>query len=144
MKAKEKLIKNLKSHRRNEIYFRSIELILSLLFVFLTPTAIYDIIIEGDILTIIILCITEIIFLGISLFLAKIILDLKNITNSRIYQCIENPVAMTEIIIRPKKIIFEIKGMQDETLYLSQSKFRNELIENVINVFGSDKIVIEN
>jgi hypothetical protein len=144
MGAKEKLIKNLKSHRRNEIYFRSVELILSLLFVFLTPAAIYDIIIEGDSLTIIILCITEIIFLGISFFLTKIILDLKNITNSRIYQCIENPLAMNEIIIRSKKIIFEIKGMQDETLYLSQSKFRNELIENVINVFGSDKIVREN
>lgn len=144
MEAKEKLIRNLKSHRRDEIYVRSIELILSLLFVFLTPAAIYDIIIEGDILTIIILCIAEIIFVGISFFLVKIILDLKNITNSRIYQCIENPVAMTEIIIRSKKIIFEIKGMRDETLYLSQSKFRNELIDNIINVFGADKIINEN
>lgn len=144
MEAKEKLIKNLKRHRRDGIYVRSIELILSLLFVFLTPVAIYDIIIEGNILSIIILFIAEIIFVGISFFLAKIILDLRNIKNSRIYQCIVNPAAMTEIIIRPKKIIFEIKGMRDETLYLSQSKFRNELIENIISVFGSDKIINEN
>ena len=144
MEAKEKLIRNLKSHRRNEIYVRSIELILSLPFVFLTPIAIYDIITEGDILTIIILFIAEIIFIGISFFLVKIVSELKNIKNSTIYQCIENPAAMTEIIIRSKKIIFEIKGMRDETLHISQSKFRNELIENIINVFGTDKIVNEN
>lgn len=144
MEAKEKLIKNLKRQRRDKIYVRSIELILSLLFVFLTPIAIYDLIIDGNVLSIIILCIAEIIFVGISSFLARIILDLKNIENSRIYQCIANPAAMTEIIIRPKNIVFEIKGMRDETLYLSQSKFRNELIENIISVFGSDKIVNEN
>lgn len=144
MNAKEKLITNLKRHRKNGIYVCFIELILSLIFVVLTPIAIYEIIIEGDILTIVILSIAEIIFIGISIFLFKNIIELKNITNSRIYQCIENPVAMTEIIIRSKKIIFEIKGMRDETLYLSQSKFRNELIQNIINVFGTDKIVNEN
>lgn len=144
MKAKERLIKNLKMQRKNEICLRLIEFILSLIFVVLTPIAIYDILIEKDILITIILCVAEIIFIGISIFLFKNIIDLKDITNSRIYQCIEKPSAATEIIVTPTKIIFELKGMEDESIILKNSSLRIELINNIKEVFGENKIITIN
>lgn len=144
MKAKERLIKNLKKQRKNEIYLRLIEFILSLIFVVLTPIAIYEILIEEDILITIILCVAEIIFIGISFFLFKNIIELKDITNSRIYQCIENPSAVTEIIVTPTKIIFELKGMEDESIILKNSSLRIELVNNIKEVFGENKIITIN
>lgn len=141
MDAKEKLTKNLKRLRKNEFYFRLGKLIFLFVFVILTPIAIIERIIEGDVLTLVILFIAELIFIGISYIFFKDAIELKNITNSRIYQCIDNPVAVTEIVVTPDKIVFELKGMEDESILLKNSSSRTELINNIKEVFGENKIV---
>lgn len=142
MEAKEKLTRNLKQLRNSEFYITQGKLILLFVFVIITPIAMFERINEGDILTFIILFIAEILFIGISYVLFKGALELKNITNSRIYQCIENPVAVTEIVVTPTKIVFELKGMEDESILLKDSSRRIELINNIKEVFGENKIVI--
>jgi hypothetical protein len=141
MEAKEKLIKNLKRLRENEFYLRLGKLIFLFVFVILTPIAIVERIIEGDVLTLVILFIAELIFVGISYIFFKDAIELKNITNSRIYQCIDNPVAVTEIVVTPDKIVFELKGMEDESIFLKHSGFKTELVDNIKEVFGENKIV---
>jgi hypothetical protein len=142
MDAKEKLIRNLKQLRNNEFYIRLGKLLLLFVFVIITPIAIFERINDGDILTLVILLIAEILFIGISYVLLKDALELKNITSSRIYQCIVNPVAVTEIIVTPTKIVFELKGMEDESILLKPSSRRIELVNNIKEVFGENKVVI--
>ena len=43
----------------------------------------------------------------------------------------------------PCKILFEIKGMQDEAIYLKDSQYRDVIISNIKQVFGEDKVYLE-
>lgn len=135
-----RLIKNLKRLRKNEFISRLIKIILLTIIIFLTPFTIYEKIADGDLLTGFVLLLAELFLIGIGIMLLRSALEFYDIKNSRIYQCIENHEAVTEIVVTPQKIVFEIKGMEDETIYLKHSKFRNELISNITKVFGESKI----
>jgi hypothetical protein len=99
---------------------------------------------EQDIFTAIFLLIAELIFIGIVILLYRSAIEFNNISNSRIYQCIDSPEKITEIVVTPTKIVFEIKGMEDETIFLNDNSFRKEFLASVKNVFGNNKIVIQN
>jgi len=140
MDRKTRLIKNLKRLRKNEFYSRLIKIILLAIIILLTPITIFEKIRDGDFMTGVVLLIAELFLIGIGIMFLKSALEFYDIKNSRIYQCIENKGAVTEIVVTPIKIVFEIKGMEDETIFLKPSKFRTEFIKNITEVFGEKKI----
>jgi hypothetical protein len=142
MDGKENLIRHLKKLRKNLFYSRIGKITPLFFFVILTPISIYSKVQEKDILTVVLLTIAELFFLGIIVVVLKSATEYNNIKNSRIYQCIENPGAVNEIVVTPHKIVFEIKGMEDESIFLRESKFRTELLTYIKEVFGEKKIVI--
>jgi len=141
MEGREQFIIQLKRLRKNEFYSRLVKLIILAVFIILTPFVIVEKIQEKDIMTLGILLFAELFFIGITVLIFKAAFEFFSIKNSRIYQCIENPGAVTEIVITPHKIVFEIKGMEDETIFLKQSQFRSELVNNIKKVFGENIIV---
>ena len=141
MEGREQFTNQLKRLRKNEFYRRLVKLIILAVFIILTPFIIFEKILEKDIVTLGILLFSELFFIVITIMILKSALEFFRLKNSRIYQCIENPDAVTEIVITPHKIVFEIKGMEDETIFLKHSQFRSELITNIKEVFGENKIV---
>ena len=141
MDTKERLVKHLKKLRKNEFYFLLVKIIFITTFLILTPIIIYEKIQERDFITIVLLLIAEMVLILVAIMLLKTAFEIFKIENSSIYQCINNPNAVTEIVITPNKIVFEIKGMEDETLFLKKSHFRSEMLSYIKEVFGENKIV---
>jgi hypothetical protein len=141
MENKERLVRHLKKMRTNMFFARLIKVVLLLAFVVLMPFVIYEKIIAKDLLSVVFFIIAEVILIIVTVVLIKSASEVYGLKNSRIYQCIENSSAITEIIITPEKILFEIKGMEDETLYIKESKYKSLLIINIKEVFGEEKIV---
>lgn len=141
MEGREQFINQLKRLRKNEVYSRLVKLIILTVFIILTPFVIFEKINDNDIITLGVLFFAELLFICMAIMIHKAALEFFSIKNSRIYQCIENPSAVTEIVITPQKIVFEIKGMEDETIFLKHSQYRSELITNIKEVFGENIIV---
>jgi hypothetical protein len=140
METKDKLVKQLNKLRLDELYSRLLRIFLLTIFIILIPILIYDKFIEKDTLTALVLLLAELLFIGIDIALYKGATEFFNLKSSRIYQCLENTEAVTEIVVTPFKIVFEIKGMEDETIFLKPSEFRTEFINNITKVFGENKI----
>ena len=140
METKDKLVKQLNKLRLDELYSRLLRIFLLTIFIILIPILIYDKFIEKDTLTALVLLLAELLFIGIDIALYKGATEFFNLKNSRIYQCLENTEAVTEIVVTPIKIVFEIKGMEDETIFLKPSDFRTEFIKNIAKVFGENRI----
>jgi len=141
MDSKKLLISQLKKLRNNAFNQSLLKVIFLTIFVILAPISIYSKIQESDILTVIVLFIAEAFFIGIIIILLKSGILNKNICNSSIYQSINEPGLVTEIIVTPDKIVFEIKGLEDETLFIKESTFRSEMLKNIKDVFGENKVV---
>lgn len=141
MDSKNLLISQLKKLRNNAFNQSLLKVIFLTIFVILAPISIYSKIQESDILTVIVLFIAETFFIGIIIILLKSGILNKNIRNSSIYQSINDPGLVTEIIVTPDKIVFEIKGLEDETLFIKESTFRTEILKNIKDVFGENKVV---
>lgn len=141
MESKDRLVKQLKNIRKNIFISRLIKVVFLLAFVILMPIVIYEKIVANDLISVIFFIIAEVILIVVTIVLSKSAREFYSLKSSRIYKCMENPDAISEIIVTNEKILFEIKGMQDEKLYLKESKFRSLLISNITEVFGEDKIV---
>jgi len=141
MESKEVFVRHLKNIRRKEFYSRLSKVLFLAFFIILIPFILYSKAKESDILTMIVLLIAEFIFIAINFNLIKEALEFRVIKNSRIYQSIENPETVSEIIVSPFKIIFELKEMEDETLFIKHSVFRTKIIMSIKEVFGETKIV---
>jgi hypothetical protein len=141
MESKERLIRNLKKHRKKEFFSRLVKIIFLSVFIILTPIIIYEKIQEKDFMTVVLLSISELIISVIAIILLKIAIKFYQIKNSGIFRCIENPQAVSEIVVTPCKIVFEIKGMEDETIFLKHSVFRTEILTTFKEVFGENKFV---
>jgi len=141
MGSKKQLISQLKTLRQSAFNQNLLKVIFLTIFVILAPISIFSKIQESDILTVVILFIAEAFFIGIIIILLKSGFFNNNIQNSSIYKCIENPGLVKEIIVTSEKIVFEIKGLEDETLFIKESIFRTEMLKNIQDVFGENKIV---
>ena len=141
MESKKQLISQLKKLRQSAFNQNLLKVIFLTIFVILAPIIIYSKIQESDILTVVVLFIAETLFIGIIIILLNSGIFNNNIQNSSIYKCIENPGLVTEIIVTSEKIVFEIKGLEDETLFIKESIFKTEILKNIQDVFGENKIV---
>lgn len=141
MGARDKLIKEFQKFRRRDFFCRLLKIIFLATLSILTPFLIYDTIIKQDIMTVIVLLIAELLFVILAIMLFRDALEFYKIKGNSLFQCIDNPELLTEIIVTPHKIVFEIKGMIDETIHIKESKYRSLLITNIKEVFGEDKIV---
>ena len=141
MNREEKFIKQLTKIYRTAFLSNMIKLILISLFIILSTILIWNKFEEKEYMTIIFLIIADIVFIGLAIILFKMSREYSSLKNSRINHCIHNPDLISEIIITPTKIVFEIKGMEDETILIKESKFKSELITNIKEVFGNNNIV---
>lgn len=141
MDAKKELIKQL--HKKYNVHFYSqlIKVLIILLFILLTPFSIYEKWQENEILTLILLIITESVFIFILIILFNSAKEHYSLKNSSIYKCIDNPESITEIIVTQKKILFEIKGIEDETIFIKHSAKRERLLSYIKQIFGENKII---
>lgn len=134
-------IKQLKYLRRVDFYSYVSKLIILLLFVVLSPIAIYEKIVNSELLIALILVVAEIIFIVLSINFYIKAKEFSSIKRSRLYQCIKNPELVNEILVSKNKILFEIKGMQDETLYMKDSEYRKKIIDSIKSTFGESKVI---
>lgn len=142
MENKNYLIKQLKYLRRVEFFSNFSKLIILLLFVMLSPIAIYEKIINSELFIALILMVAEIVFIVLSINFFSKAKEYSSIKKSRLFQCVNNPELVSEIIISKNKILFEIKGMQDETLYLKESEYRTKIIDSIVLIFGKNKVIL--
>lgn len=142
MNEKEKFIKQLKKLRRNEFYRYLVKIIFIAILLSINPILVFDKIQEKDWITVVFLSIAEMLFIVIIITIIKPAGELFRIRYSRIYQCINIPEKVTEIVIKTDRIIFELKEMEDEIIYIRESDFRSEIVETIRLVFGSGKIVM--
>jgi hypothetical protein len=144
MKTKLLFVKQLIRQRKIEFYMRAYKILLLIIIVILSLFMIIDKIKERDFSTVILLLISVVLFSSIAYLFYKSAMDFYSIHKSRIYYCIEHPEHVTEIIVTSQKILFEIKGMEDETLFIKDSERKTEILNSIKNIFGEDKIVINN
>ncbi len=142
MENKNYFIKQLKYLRRVEFFSNFSKLIILLLFVMLSPIAIYEKIINSELFIALILMVAEIVFIVLSINFFSKAKEYSSIKKSRLFQCVNNPELVSEIIISKNKILFEIKGMQDETLYLKESEYRTKIIDSIVLIFGKNKVIL--
>lgn len=142
MENKNYLIKQLKYLRRVEFYSNFSKLIILLLFVMLSPIAIYEKIINSELFIALILMVAEIVFIVLSINFFSKAKEYSSIKKSRLFECVNNPELVSEIIISKNKILFEIKGMQDETLCLKESEYRTKIIDSIVLIFGKNKVIL--
>lgn len=141
MEAKKKLIKQLRQKYKVLFYSQLIKVLFVLLFILLTPFSIYEKWQDNEFLTLILLIIAELVFIFILIILFNSAKEHYSLKNSSIYKCIDNPENITEIIVTPKKILFEIKGMEDETIFIKHSAKRERLLSYIKQIFGENKII---
>jgi hypothetical protein len=144
MQTKLLFAKQLIKQRQIEFYLRAVKVLLLFIIIVLSILMIFDKIQEREFSTVILLLISVVLFSAIAYLLYKSAMDFYSIHKSRIYSCIENPEYVTEIIVTSQKILFEIKGMEDETLFIKDSERKKEILESIKKIFGEDKIVINN
>lgn len=143
MDQKDYIITQIRKVRRNGFISSLIYLLFILLFLVLSPFVIIEKIQLREFSTVIILTLGEIILTIVAFLFFQIVKEKYSIKNSRILKCIENPDLVSEIIVQPSKIIFEIKGMEDETINLKNSDYRSKLIAAIESIFGKSKLIIE-
>lgn len=141
MESKNYLIKQIEYLRRVEFYSQLSKLILLSLYVIISPFVIYAKIINSELFVALILIIAEIVLIVLSYNIFFKVLEFSSIKNSRIYQCIDNPELVNEVLVSNNKILFELKGIQDEALFLKNSDYRNEIIDSIRTVFGKTKVI---
>jgi len=135
------IIQQLKYLRKIEFYNYASKLGILLIFVVLSPIAIYEKTINSEFLLALILIFAEIVFLVLCINFYNKAKDFSSIKRSRLYQCIEKPELLNEIIVSDHKILFEIKGMEDETIYIRDSEYRDKIIDSIKSVFGSSIVI---
>jgi hypothetical protein len=141
METKNELIKQLNSYRKAKFYSQLIKVAFISFFIILAPFAIYDKWLNEEFSTVILLLAAESVFIVIAIVLFNNSKDFYSIKKSRIYCCIDNPENVAEIIVTSQKILFELNGMEDETIYIKPSTNRDKLLSNIKQVFGESKIV---
>lgn len=141
MEQKKYLISQLKRLRRIEFFSNLPRLILVFLFVVLSPILIYDKILRHEYFIVVILIIAEIVFFVLAVTLFKHGKEKYSLRNSRIIRCIDEPELVSKILITSNKILFEIKGLEDEAIVLKHSEYRKKIINSIKSVFDSTKIV---
>lgn len=144
MQTKPLFVKQLSIQRKREFFFRASKVLLILIIIVLAAFMIIDKVNVGDYATAVFLIISVVFYCTIAYLLFRSAMEFYSIHNSRIYFCIEKPEYVTEIIVTPQKILFEIKGMEDEALFIKNSKRKDEILESIKNTFGDDKIVMNN
>lgn len=142
MDDKAYLIKQIKKLRKIDYYYNLLILIIIMFFILICPVVIYNIIIKNEFLSAILLIFAEVFFITLSVNYYKKVRDLSANKRSRILDCIENPEKVTEIIILPNRILFEIKGKQDDSIVLKESEYRSQIIESIKLVFINANIVV--
>lgn len=143
MEPKIYFIKQLKKIRSAEFYRNSIKLLLMLLFIVLTPVSLYEKILDREYFIAIILIVAEIVFAGLCFGFFNKAKAFFSIKTSRIFQCVEKPELVNEIIVSKYRVVFEIKGMEDEYICIKNSEYRNTIIDSIKSIFGNDKVIVE-
>lgn len=134
--------KQLIKQRRIEFYLHAYKILFLLIIVALSLFMIVDKIQERDFSSVIFLLISVVLFSAFAYMLYKSAMNFYSIHKSSIYSCIDNPEQVTEIIVTPQKILFEIKGMEDETLFMKDCQRKEEILDSIKNIFGKEKIVM--
>jgi hypothetical protein len=118
-----------------------VKLFLLVLFVLLNPILIYDGIITRKVFTVILLSIAEFLFLFLSYSTYSDVKNKNSFSKSRIYKGFQNQNIVNRIIVSDNKIIFDISGMEDESVYLKISEYKRKIVNSLKSVFGESKIV---
>jgi hypothetical protein len=142
MKAKIQFINQLKRIRKIEFYSRMIKFLFLIVLIVLSAFLSIEKLMQKDIPTGIFLFLSLILFSALAYFYFKDAYEYYSIKNSTVFYCVSKPERVTEIIVYPKSIIFEIKGMKDETILLKDSVRKDEMIQYIIIIFGKDKVVM--
>lgn len=123
-------------------YIRKLVKIVPLvLFVILSPILIYDDFISGKYLTAVLLLIAEFLFLFLSYSMYSDIRGKISFTKSRIYKGFQDNNIVNKIIVSDNKILFDISDMEDEAIYLKNSKYKMTIVNSLKSVFGESKII---
>ncbi|MFA5431858.1 MAG: hypothetical protein WC319_03180 [Candidatus Paceibacterota bacterium] len=124
-----------------ELFNKMVKLFLLVLFVLLNPILIYDGIITRKVFTVILLSIAEFLFLFLSYSTYSDVKNKNSFSKSRIYKGFQNQNIVNRIIVSDNKIIFDISGMEDESVYLKISEYKRKIVNSLKSVFGESKIV---
>ena len=124
-----------------ELFNKMVKLFLLVLFVLLNPILIYDGIITRKVFTVILLSIAEFLFLFLSYSTYSDVKNKNSFSKSRIYKGFQNQNIVNRIIVSDNKIIFDISGMEDESLYLKNSEYKRKIVNSLKSVFGESKII---
>ena len=118
-----------------------VKLFLLVLFVLLNPILIYDGIITRKVFAVILLSIAEFLFLFLSYSTYSDVRNKNSFSKSRIYKGFQNQNIVNRILVSDNKIIFDISGMEDESLYLKNSEYKRKIVNSLKSVFGESKII---
>ena len=140
-KSKEYLIGEITRRRKIHFYNSIVKMSFITVFVALCPLLIYKSVIQKDLLISFFLLMSEVVFVVILIFLFRFVKDKINVRESRIIKCIENPEILSEFIVNNYSFLFEIKGMENETLIISHNETRKKILIALKDVFDSSKIV---
>lgn len=124
-----------------ELFNKMVKLFLLVLFVLLNPILIYDGIITRKVFTVILLSIAEFLFLFLSYSTYSDVKNKNSFSKSRIYKGFQNQNIVNRIIVSDNKIIFDISGMEDESVYLKISEYKRKIVNSLKSVFGESKII---
>lgn len=124
-----------------ELFNKMVKLFLLVLFVLLNPILIYDGIITRKVFTVILLSIAEFLFLFLSYSTYSDVRNKNSFSKSRIYKGFQNQNIVNRIIVSDNKIVFDISGMEDESIYIKNSEYKRKIVNSLKSVFGESKIV---
>lgn len=141
MEQRKYLLSQIKRLRKIDFYNNLSKLVLIVLFVLICPVLIYNKILLHEYFTVVFLIIAEVVFIVLAIPLFNESKEKYSLKNSRIIRCIEHPEIVTEIIITPNKILFEIKELEDESIFLDHSEYRNKIIKSIESIFINTRIV---
>lgn len=137
------LIDNISKLQKWEFYKWLINLVIISILVFISPFLIVEKYMTGDYLTCLFLLLAEIVLIGVAYILFKLVKEKASIKNNNIYRCIQNPELVTEIIVSENRIHFEIKGMEDVSIFFRHREEGKKLVSIIRLVFGESKIVYD-
>jgi hypothetical protein len=135
------LMRQFKRLYKIEYYSKLAKLVPYLLFIVLSPIIIYDEFISERYLTVFFLFMAELLFLFLAYSKYSSLKENKSFAQSRIYKCMHNKELANKIIVSNSKILFDISDMEDETLILNNSEYKNKIVDSLKNVFGESKLV---
>lgn len=145
MDTKQRLIKHISKYRKIKFCYTLAKITVIGILIILSPLLSLDYFHSKDIIKgVLFFILSEIILVGIFLFLLNQLSQLYSIKNSRVYLSINDIDSVSKIMIYKDKIFFDICGMEDETIYIGDSKSREKLITDIVNVFGESKITYFN